>query len=242
MSNMHKTTQMKNFAVILASGTGERAGLNIPKQFALINGKSILELTIDVFNSHPLIDGIILVSNPDFIDLTQNILDKNNYEKVLKLIPGGKTRQESSYFGISAFINETGANVLIHDAVRPFISKDIISDCIESLKKYKAVNVAIESSDTIVEVDENNIIKNIPKRKLLRRCQTPQCFDLALIRKAHEAAIKDRLSDITDDCGLVLKYNLTDIYVLNGSNYNIKITYPLDLEIANIISEKILKK
>lgn len=228
---------MNNYAVILASGTGERAGLNIPKQFAEINGKTILEYSIDVFENNSQIDKIILVSNPLFLDKTQEILKRNNYKKILGLFPGGKTRQESSYIGISS-IEDEEANVLIHDAVRPFITVEIINECIEKLKEYNAVNVAIESSDTIVEVNEKNIIQNIPKRKFLRRCQTPQCFKLSLIKQAHKLAKEDKASDITDDCGLVIRYSLSDIYVVNGSDKNIKITYPIDLDIAELIINK----
>ncbi len=227
----------KNYAIILASGTGERVGLNIPKQFALINEKTILEYSIEAFENHKSIDGIILISNPNFIDTTNEIIKKNNYKKIIKVMSGGKTRQESSYIGISQITDES-SNVLIHDAVRPFISTEIISNCIDALKKYKAVNVAIESSDTIVEIDENNIIKQIPKRRFLRRCQTPQCFDLQTIKKAHKVALENNADDITDDCGLVVRYNLADIYVVNGSTDNIKITYPLDLKIAEIIQKK----
>lgn len=227
----------KNYAIILASGTGERAGLNIPKQFALINGKTILEYSIDTFQTHNLIDGIVLVSNPLFIDMTEDIVNRNKYTKIIKIVSGGVTRQESSYIGISQ-VKEVNANVLIHDAVRPFINKDTISECIEALNKYKAVNVAIESSDTIVEIDENNIIKNIPKRRFLRRCQTPQCFDLETIKAAHKLAFENNAPDITDDCGLVVRYNLADIFVVNGSTNNIKITYPLDLEFAELIQKK----
>ena len=228
---------MNNYAIILASGSGERAGLNIPKQFAIIRGKTILEYTIEKFEAHEQIAGIIVVSNPKYIDKVQKILMNNNYYKVLEVLPGGKTRQQSSYIGISA-IKDINSNVLIHDAVRPFISNEIISNCIEALKKYKAVNVVIESSDTIIEVDKNNIIKNTLDRKFLRRCQTPQGFRLNIIKKAHELSIKDNQMSNTDDCSLVLKYNLTDIFVVNGSNNNIKITYPIDIEIANLIYEK----
>ena len=225
---------INNYAIILASGSGERAGLNIPKQFAVIEEKTILEHTIEVFEKNNLINGIILVSNPLYIDKVKDILLKNNYSKVLKVLPGGKTRQQSSYIGISA-IKDFNSNVLIHDAVRPFINDKIISECIYALNEYKAVNVAIESSDTIIEIDNNNIIKNTLNRKFLRRCQTPQCFKLDIIKRAHELAIKDNLIENTDDCSLVLKYNLSDIFVISGSNNNIKITYPIDLEIANLI-------
>lgn len=220
---------MKHIAIILASGTGSRSGLNIPKQFYKINGKSVLDYSIEAFQNNTNIDEIIVVSNPNFTDLTKEITFK--YSKVKNVLIGGKTRQESSYNGVFS-IDDKNVNVLIHDAVRPFITQEIINRCIETLKTYNAVNVAIESSDTIIEVDENNIIKSLPNRKFLRRCQTPQCFNIELIKKAHILASNDKNAVITDDCGLVLRYNLADIYVINGDENNIKITYPSDIKLA----------
>ncbi len=220
---------MKHIAIILASGTGSRSGLNIPKQFYKINGKSVLDYSIEAFQNNTNIDEIIVVSNPNFIDLTKEISFK--YSKVKNVLIGGETRQQSSYNGVFS-IDDKNVNVLIHDAVRPFITQEIINRCIETLKTYNAINVAIESSDTIIEVDENNIIKSLPNRKFLRRCQTPQCFNIELIKKAHILASNDKNAVITDDCGLVLRYNLADIYVINGDENNIKITYPSDIKLA----------
>ncbi len=228
---------MKNYAIILASGKGERTGLDVPKQFFSINDRTILEYTLDIFESHNEIDYILIVVNSLFADRINFILEKNNYNKVKDVIFGGATRQISSYNGVNA-ITEINAKVLIHDAVRPFVSPKTISDCIKALDNYKAVNVAIDSSDTIIEVDSHNILKSVPQRRYLRRCQTPQGFDLCTIKKAHELAKNDGIDNITDDCGLILKYNLADIFVVQGSVYNIKITYPLDIEIAKLILKK----
>lgn len=220
---------MKHIAIILASGTGSRSGLNIPKQFYKINGKTVLDYSIEAFQRNENIDEIVVVSNPDFFDLTKEISLK--YSKVKNVLNGGETRQKSSYNGVFSIIDKN-VNVLIHDAVRPFIAQDVINRCIEALKSYNAVNVAVESSDTIIEVDENNIIKSLLNRKYLRRCQTPQCFNIELIKKAHILASNDKNAVITDDCGLVLRYNLADIFVINGDENNIKITYPFDIQIA----------
>jgi len=227
----------KNIAVILASGTGERFGLNIPKQFYELNGKTILEYSIESFENHDEIDEIILVTNPEFRDFTQEILNKNNYTKVTKLLNGGKTRVESSYIGTKDI--EDRVNVLIHDAVRPFINKEIIDKNIEALKTYNAVGTAISSVDTIIEVDDRGFITNIPNRKYLKRIQTPQSFKSELIKKAHKLALADKSSVFTDDCGLVVKYNLDKIYIVDGSENNIKITTQSDLNIVKNILETI---
>lgn len=226
---------MKNIAIILASGTGERFGENIPKQFYQFEGKTLLEHSIDAFEKNKNIDEIILVTNPKFRDLAENILNKNDYKKITKVLNGGKTRVESSYIGTSEAPEE--ANVLIHDAVRAFVTQKIIDDNIEALKKHEAVGTAIESIDTIIQVDENNVITAIPPRKFLKRVQTPQSFRANLIKKAHELALKDENASFTDDCGLILRYNLAPIHIVDGDELNIKITHKNDLNIIkNLLS------
>ena len=224
---------MKNIAIILASGTGERFGEKIPKQFYKFEGKTILEHSIDAFENNKNIDEIILVTNPKFRDLAEEILKNNDYKKVTKLLNGGKTRVESSYVGTSEAPEES--NVLIHDAVRAFVTQKIIDDNIEALKKYEAVGTAIDTVDTIIQVDENNVITAIPPRKFLKRVQTPQSFRANLIKKAHEMALED--ANFTDDCGLILRYNLAPIHIVDGDELNVKITHKNDLNvIKNMLS------
>ncbi len=221
---------MKNYGIILASGSGVRFGSETPKQFIKIAGKTVLEHTIELFEKAQKIDEIIVVISPEYRYVFEDILLKNNYKKITKVLNGGATRKESSYIGISS-ISEKEANVLIHDCARPFLSQRIISDCVKALQKYDAVDVAIKSADTIIQVDKNNIIKNIPERSCMQRGQTPQCFKLSVIKKAHELANKD--NNFTDDCGLIVKYNLGKVYVVEGENDNIKITYPEDIFLAD---------
>ena len=221
---------MKNIAIILASGTGERFGENIPKQFYQFEGKTILEHAIDAFEKNKNIDEIILVINPKFRDLAEEILNKNDYKKITKLLNGGKTRVESSNIGTSEAPDD--ANVLIHDAVRAFVTQKIIDDNVEALKNYEAVGTAIDTVDTIIQVDENNIITAIPQRKFLKRVQTPQSFRAGLIKKAHQLALKDEDASFTDDCGLILRYNLAPIHIVEGDELNIKITHKNDLKVV----------
>lgn len=220
---------MKNYGIILASGTGNRYQSDIPKQFIKIAGKTVFEHTIEIFENSDKIDEIIIVITPEYRCFAENILLKNSYKKTSKLLNGGNTRKESSSIAINS-INDDEANVIIHDCARPFLSQKIISDCVKALDKYDAVDVAIPSADTIIKVKEN-MIETIPERNCLRRGQTPQCFKLSLIKKAHELSIKD--NNFTDDCGLIIKYNLGKVYVVNGEGENIKITYPEDIFMAD---------
>lgn len=227
---------MKNIALLLASGTGKRCGLDYPKQFALIGNKTILEIIVETFQNHKLIDEIILVTSQDYIDKVKELTNK--YSKVSNVVLGGETRKDSSYNGISA-INYNEAKVLIHDAVRPLVSEQIISNCIEALNEYNAVCAGIPSTDTILMIDELANITSIPPRKLLCRAQTPQCFKLGVIKEAHKKAALDEKCSVTDDCGLVINYTNEKIHVISGSEDNIKVTYKEDIE---FVTKKILKQ
>ncbi|UCH96626.1 MAG: 2-C-methyl-D-erythritol 4-phosphate cytidylyltransferase [Candidatus Aminicenantes bacterium] len=222
----------KNLALILAGGSGSRINNEIPKQFLKIREKTILQHSIEKFENHPRIHGIFLVIHRDFLNKAKEIVHNSGYKKVVKVLAGGQTRQESSRIGVTAVNPAEYENVLIHDAARPFVSKKIIDDILDALNTYSAVNVAVPSPDTIIEINDQNLIKHVPDRKYLRRVQTPQAFKLHLIQKAHELALEKGFTNTTDDCSLILTFKLADIYVAAGSPLNIKITYPLDLQIA----------
>jgi 2-C-methyl-D-erythritol 4-phosphate cytidylyltransferase len=226
---------MKNIAVLLAGGKGNRFGGNLPKQLIKVAGKTIIEHTIEVFQKSTDIDEIAIVSNPDYISNIEEIVNKNGYTKVKKILHGGKERSDSSLAAIKAYeLEYKEANLIFHDAVRPFIELPIIKNVVDALKEFKAVDVAIPATDTIIEVDENNVISNVPNRDSLRRGQTPQAFRLSTIRDAYEKALNDPNFKATDDCGVVVKYLPEEkIFVVDGSETNIKVTYSLDMFIAD---------
>jgi len=226
---------MKNIALILASGSGSRCGLNYPKQFIKVNNKTILEYTVDVFEKNKYIDEIIIVANKEYIEKIADITKK--YLKVKNIVSGGDTRKDSSYNGVMS-INYEDANVLIHDAARPLISESIVNECIFNLDKYNSVCVAIPSVDTLLQVDNNKDIISVPERRFVYRAQTPQCFKLSLIKQAHTLANSDTSCYVTDDCGLIIKYTNEKIHIVDGSEDNIKITY---LEDINFLESKLLK-
>lgn len=225
---------MKVVGIILAGGVGNRFDLETPKQFVKLAGKLIIEHTIDVFEKHRLIDEIYIVVHKEFYNLTEDTVQRDAYKKVKKILIGGANRQESSKIGVFACEDDV-EKVLIHDAVRPFVSEEIITNTILALDKFPAVDVAIPSADTIIEVSDEKIIKDIPPRKYLLRGQTPQGFWLPVIKKAHILSEKEGYTGAVDDCSLLLKYDLGSIYVVDGAEYNMKITYPIDIHIADKI-------
>ncbi|MDR1413431.1 MAG: bifunctional cytidylyltransferase/SDR family oxidoreductase [Puniceicoccales bacterium] len=223
---------MKTYAILLASGTGERTKSDLPKQFLKISGKTVLEHSIECFESSNLVDEIIIVVHGQFLHFTEEICKSGGYCKVSKITVGGSTRQASSCIGINS-IGDSEAKVLIHDAVRPFLGERIIRECIAALDEYDAADVAIATTDTIVKIDAAMNIENIPRRQFLMRGQTPQAFKLSVIRHAHELAKEHGDLLITDDCGLVKAFNLAKIHVIEGDETNMKITYPIDVFLAD---------
>lgn len=221
---------MKNIAIILAGGTGQRLGDSIPKQFLKVAGKKVIEHTLDVFQNHPQIDEIAVVSNPNFLNEIENIAIKNNYTILKKILQGGKERYHSSLSAINAYDGDKEINLIFHDAVRPLVNDRIISDCIAALDKYKAVDVAIKTTDTIIKVNEDEYITGIPARDYLRNGQTPQAFKLSTIKQAYKLALCDPDFKTTDDCGVVYKYMPNElVYVVKGEQFNMKLTYKEDL-------------
>lgn len=220
---------MRNIAIILAGGSGRRLGIDTPKQFLKVAGKKVIEHTLDVFQNHPQIDEIAVVSHPYHIAEVETLSVRNGYTKLKKILRGGEERYLSSLAAINAYDTEE-ANIIFHDAVRPLVNNRIISDCIRALESYNAVDVAIKTTDTIIQADDADCIRGIPDRRHLRNGQTPQAFKLSVIKKAYELALQDPGFKTTDDCGVVCRYLPGEpVYIVEGEQFNMKLTYKEDL-------------
>jgi 2-C-methyl-D-erythritol 4-phosphate cytidylyltransferase len=219
--------------VLLAGGVGARVGPGLPKQLIKIAGRPVLEHTLAVLNGHPAVDEIVVMMAPGHLDAVRQILRSGAYPKVTQLLEGASTRNGTTQRALDS-LGEDDCKVLLHDAVRPLVSHRIISDCFTALDDYDAVDTAIPSADTIIEVTPDDTIASIPPRATLRRGQTPQAFRLSVIRAAYEKAARDQDFTATDDCSVVLHY-LPDvkIRVVKGHEQNMKITEPIDIYIAD---------
>jgi 2-C-methyl-D-erythritol 4-phosphate cytidylyltransferase len=228
---------MRTVAVVLAGGTGQRFGGNLPKQLQLLAGKPLVEHSIAAFEAAPGVDAILLVMAPGFAEQARDQLDGGQYDKLMDVIGGGTARADSTRRAIAA-LGSTECNVLLHDAARPLVDQRIIADCVAVLGTSLAVGVVVPSPDTIVVVSDG-VMTGMPSRVSLRRCQTPQRFRLSVLRQAHELALVDSAfsdSAATDDCGVVLRYlPQVAIRLVPGSDRNIKITYPADLGVAEAL-------
>jgi len=219
---------IRNIAIVLAGGVGSRLGLSTPKQFFKVAGKMVIEHTLDTFERNPHIDEIVVVSNPVYVSDVENIVLRNGWKKVKKILKGGKERYDSSLSAIHAYEGGEEVNLVFHDAVRPLVSQRIIDDVCEALKTYEAIDVTVPAVDTIIEA-EGDHIASIPDRSRLQRGQTPQAFRLSVISEAYKRAFKDPDFKVTDDCGVVVKYMPeVPVHLVEGEESNMKLTYKED--------------
>jgi 2-C-methyl-D-erythritol 4-phosphate cytidylyltransferase len=219
-------------AIIVAAGRGTRMGSEIPKQFMNIAGKTILETTLYKFDRSNEVDEIILIVNKEDMEFvnTEIAID---YEKITIVKAGGATRTESVFEGIKALSMKCGI-VLIHDGVRPFVSYNLITNCVEGAYNFGACIPVTDVVDTIKEVSEDGIVQNTLNRARLKSVQTPQSFDYELIRDCYIKAVTEDES-FTDDASIVEFYG-HKVKTIDGLPRNIKITTPLDLRIAEIFA------
>ena len=207
-----------NIGIILASGKSNRYGKKIPKQFNFFNNKMVIEYSVNTFLKHPNINKVIIVVPKFYLEEI-----KNKFKECI-VIEGGKRRQDSSFIGLKHCPKNTN-NVLIHDAARPFVNNKIIQDCIEKLNDNIAVCPALPCSDTIAELNKNNIFK-ILDRNILYKLQTPQAFNYKILLECH----KKLNNNVTDDISIIKKQGY-DCKIINGNIKNMKITYKEDLKI-----------
>ncbi len=233
-------TVRQNIAVVLAGGSGRRIGGDLPKQFLQVCGRRIIEYSIDAFEKNAGIDEIAVVVNKDFVPMMEEIKATNSWTKLKHILNGGNERYDSSMSAIRAYVG-VDCNLIFHDAVRPMVSQRIISDVVSALESHNAVAVAVPATDTIVKVDvSGRVIGEILQRSLLRCQQTPQAFRYETIAEAYKLALADLNFVATDDCGVVACYLPEEnIFIVDGEDSNIKVTYPKDLSLLeNLISRK----
>lgn len=227
-------------ALIFAGGTGKRMNTKtLPKQFLELHGKPIIIHTIEHFESHPEIKDIVVVCVDDWLDYCKDLLAKFNIKKVSQVVPGGETGQMSIFNGLEALQEKYQGNddyVLIHDGVRPLIDEEIISKNIESVKKYGTAITVKPVIETVVQVDEEDIINNVIERSTCQTAVAPQSFVLSEIYSLHMRAQAEKLFDMTDSATLARYFGLP-LHTVMGGSENIKITTPSDFYIFRAIYE-----
>lgn len=226
-------------ALIAAGGLGVRMGTSRRKQFLELGGRPILVHTLEAFDSHPQVDRlVVVVPVTDLNYCRQEIIPGAGLYKPVMLVSGGQHRQESVYNGLQA-IRANDAIVLIHDGARPLLTTQLITACIEGAQQWRACIPALPIQDTLKQVDRQGMIERTVSRSTLFRAQTPQAFDLSLIKDAHARA-RHHGWQATDDAALVERMGVA-VRMVEGSWENIKITRPHDLLRAEMILRQRLK-
>lgn len=229
------------YAQILAAGKGSRMGnVSMPKQFLTIKNKPILIHTLENFILIEEFDKIIVSCPELWMEHTQDIIKKYIDDDRIQLVKGGKERNDTLMNSINFIEENYGLNdddvIISHDAVRPFVTRRILKENIEKVLQYDAVDTVVAAVDTIVK-GENGLLTEIPVRELMYQGQTPQSFNIKSFIESYEKLTDQQKLELSDSCKIILLAG-KDVAMVQGELYNIKITTPYDLKIANTIVEE----
>jgi 2-C-methyl-D-erythritol 4-phosphate cytidylyltransferase len=222
-------------AIILAAGQGKRMNSKVQKQFLLLQGKPLLYYSLRCFQECREIDRMILVTGENEIDYCrENIIHPYGLTKVTDIVAGGKERYDSVEHGLQ---HVSEGIVMIHDGARPFVTETMIQNSLEAVKQTGACTVGVPVKDTIKVVRDGRSVET-PDRTLLWQIQTPQTFQVDLMKQAYCRMRQDLATSITDDTMLVERYCNTSVCMVEGSYCNIKITTPEDMIFAEALLQK----
>ena len=224
------------YAAILAGGIGSRMASEKPKQYINIGGKPIILHTIEKFCLCSEFEEILILCPKDWIEYTKGLIAKHiSPSDRMKLIEGGSTRNETiqnaiSHIEASGNLDEDTV-IVTHDAVRPFVTYRIIKDNIEAAVNYGACDTVVPATDTIVASEDGDVISAIPDRAKLYQGQTPQSFNALKLQKLYRSLTEDE-KDILTDAAKIFVIKGEPVKLVKGETYNVKITYPYDLTVA----------
>jgi 2-C-methyl-D-erythritol 4-phosphate cytidylyltransferase len=221
---------MEVLAIIPAAGAGVRMGGETPKQFLALEGVPIVVHTLRKFDAADSIDEIFLGLRPDDMDRARTEIEREHFSKPVRLVSGGATRQETVAMALQK-APSTAKIVVVHDAVRPFVSPGMIRQVVEAARHCGAAILGIPSVDTVKQVERQAILGTLPRERIVL-AQTPQAFQFEILKQAFDRALADGYEG-TDESSLVERLGHT-VAVLMGSDRNIKITKPSDLPLARL--------
>ena len=223
---------IKTSAIIPAAGASSRLKEKSKKQYTEINGKPLLYFCLNSFQNSLSVNEIVLVVPENDIDFVKKeIVKKNSFTKVSKIVEGGNSRQDSVKNGFDAVMPDTEL-VIIHDAARPFVDSDFIDSIVSEAYTKNCVISAIPVTDTL-KIADNGIVKNTTPRNSIWRSQTPQAFKYEILKRSYEK-VEFQNNTFTDEAQIV-EYAGYDVHIVGGSEYNFKITNSEDISLAELI-------
>ncbi len=235
------------YAEILAGGKGTRMGnVNMPKQFLTLNNKPIIIHTIEKFILNDRFEKIIVVSPREWVIHTKDLIKKFiDLDERIAVVEGGSDRNESIMKGIEYIDEYYGIRdhdvIVTHDSVRPFLTHRIIDENIDAVLEYGAVDTVIEAIDTIIQSLDGDFISEIPVRDTMYQGQTPQSFNIRKLVTHYHSLTKEQKDILTDACK-IFALKGEKVKLVKGEVFNIKVTTPYDLKVAEaFIHERVLK-
>lgn len=226
---------MKTFVILPSGGEGKRFGGPLPKQYIKVKGREILAHTVSIFEDCNMIDEIVIAASENFFELINNLVKENNFLKPVRIVKGGKERQDSVFNALSSLSCSADDLIVVHDAVRPMLSQSILEASLNSAKTFDNVVVAIKARDTLIEFNnlENLSVENYVDREKIFYAQTPQIFRFSILMEAMKKAQKEGFLG-TDESMLVKRAGYP-VKIVNGSSLNFKITNYDDLKLFDTL-------
>lgn len=228
------------YGVVLAGGVGSRMGnVGKPKQYLLIGDKPILIHTVEKFYMQSEFEKVLVLCPSEWLNHTKNLIKKyiKDTERVV-VLTGGETRNETIMNAIDYIESEGNLNeetiIVTHDSVRPFVTQRILEENIRYAKEYGACDTAVAATDTIVCSEDNQVISEIPERRKMYQGQTPQTFQALKLKNLYEA-LSDEEKALLTDAAKIFVMKGEKVHIVDGEVFNIKITYPYDLRVAEAL-------
>lgn len=230
-----------NYVVVVASGRGTRMGQSVPKQFMTVNDKPVILYTLEGFQNNKNVDAMIVVITEEWRPFVESYISDNNISKVLKIVDGGESVQESLYAGVSSLDSEQLTEddlIIVHDGVRPIVNEDILNIVISDAKKYgQAVSsVPIKDQIQVIDYDSDSDSSKFLDRTRLVKVTTPQAYNAIWLQDMYKEALREKVgfepSDYTNT--MLLKLGVT-LHLSSGSDKNLKLTTKEDLDIFNAL-------
>ena len=227
---------MKKIVIIPSGGKGLRLGTDIPKQYVKVNNKELIAYTIDVFEQCDEIDEIVIAAQKDYFDLLNKIIKKYSFQKVIKIVEGGKERQDSVYNALSSLSASNRDLILVHDAARPLLPQKVLLSALQSAENFDKVVVGIKAKDTLIK-GSDSVLSYVDRSEVFY-AQTPQIFRYGILKSAMEKAIRKSFLG-TDESMLVHKASYK-VKLVEGSVFNFKVTTKDDLDLfTSLVNNKL---